>query len=411
MKKEANNESESHYEEISNGKPEDTVVDINNTNLVDTSLDIGDTKNVDLVNTNGVSSTDQPLDTSANNLVDTSLDTTAGLVDSNPNSTSLVDTSEDTALNLVDTSVHLDKKQGQKSDTQIPKEINLQETCMKNDLVDSVGPDMNINVLSSNDTSSLAVDTDTDTLEKDTAANTELVDTLEDLVVDKSQGGELHQSKGASLVDTSPPLVDSSTFCVDISTTAPADMVDMQDMQETLVTADSANQPCEISKKGLIPDLVPETKGVENVKIEAEKEAASKVLEPPTTSSCREVVSAPPIISDFAALEDTSPTFVDTSPALADTSPPLMDTSPAFADTSPPLVDTSPAFEDTFPPIVDTSPGLVDTSNASPPGCSASDSGAKIAVEQEQQPGSQTDLVGETEKPSTDPDEDNASLI
>ena len=105
MKKEASNESESHYEEISTGKPEDTTVDINNTNLVDTSLDIDDTNNVDLVDTNGTSSTDMPLDTSANNLVDT----TSSLVYINPNLTSLVDTTKDTPLNLVDTSVHLDK--------------------------------------------------------------------------------------------------------------------------------------------------------------------------------------------------------------------------------------------------------------------------------------------------------------
>ena len=110
--------------EISNGKPEDTTVDINNTNLVDTSLDIDDTNNVDLVDTNGTSSTDMPLDTSADNLVDT----TTSLVNINPNLTSLVDTTKDTALNLVDTSVHVDKKQVQKNDTQILKETNI-EVC------------------------------------------------------------------------------------------------------------------------------------------------------------------------------------------------------------------------------------------------------------------------------------------
>ena len=51
MKKEANNEQESHYEEISIEKVEDTVVDINNANLVDTSLEncsanFGDTNKV-----------------------------------------------------------------------------------------------------------------------------------------------------------------------------------------------------------------------------------------------------------------------------------------------------------------------------------------------------------------------------
>ena len=302
MKSEATNESESHYEEISTEKPEDTLVDKNNTNLVDTSLDTCSANiDVDLVNTKDVSSKDLPLQTNANNLVDTSLDTCSAkidvdlvdtkdlpfqtnannlvdtslditgnnatsLVDTKSNSTSLVDTSKDTV-----TSVPVDNNQEEENDTK----HNFEDTCkdsrdtpQKNDtvaLVDSAGPDTNTNVLSSKDIFSLK--TETNVFKEDTASTNELVGTHENLE-DKSQGQGTSPplvDVSSSFVDTSPALVDTSL--ADISTTSPAEM----DMQETLVTEEPVKQPIELE-------------GTQNVKTSA----ISKVLEPSSTRSSPE---------------------------------------------------------------------------------------------------------------------------
>merc|ERR1719341_1613897 len=127
-------------------------------------------------------------------------------------------------------------------------------------------------------------------------------------------------------------------------------------MQETLVTVESAKQPLELSLQGRIPDPMPEKDGDQIVPTTADKEAASKVLEPSPTSSCPEVGGTLPTssASDSDTLADTFPSLVDAFPSLGETFPSQGETFPSQGETSSSLVDTSHLLADTTPSLVDT---------------------------------------------------------